>query len=236
MANPNRLVPLILATTLLAGCGRTNHGHDWFPLRDGDQMVYEVKTWEDQSDEFPTEESWTLRTEGPLAWEGQSLMTRHHSAGIRYWFRVDESGIRRVATQADIDAEPTADPEPVWVLKAPFEVGQEWTGPTVPYLILRRNEHPRELRYTHKVQMTWRIESVNETLKLADGSEHRRCLKLVGRAFLNLYTDPVNGFSDVPLISREWYCQGKGLVRFEREEKVPPGFMTGGILHAEWRR
>jgi hypothetical protein len=141
-----------------------------------------------------------------------------------------------VATQADIDPEPTPDPEPVWVLKAPFEVGQEWSGPTVPYLILRRNEHPRELRYTHKAQMTWRIESVDERLKLADGSEHAPCLKLVGRAFLNLYTDPVNGFSDVPLISREWYCKGKGLVRFEREEKVPPGFMTGGVLHAEWRR
>jgi hypothetical protein len=57
----------------------------------------------------------------------------------------------------------------------------------------------------------------------------------VGTAQLNLYTDPVNGFNHVPLISREWYCQGVGLVRLEREERVPKGFLVGGLLTAQWR-
>ena len=65
---------------------------------------------------------------------------------------------------------------------------------------------------------------------------NRPCLRVVGQARLNLYTDPVNGFTDVPLISREWYCKGLGLVKLEREEKVPAGFMTGGVLSAEWVR
>ena len=59
------------------------------------------------------------------------------------------------------------------------------------------------------------------------------CLRVEGQARLNLYTDPVNGFSDVPLISREWYCQNVGLVKFEREERVPSGFIMGGMVSAE---
>ena len=41
------------------------------------------------------------------------------------------------------------------------------------------------------------------------------------------------------LISREWYCQGVGLVKFEREEKIASTFMLGGTLKAEltdWSR
>jgi hypothetical protein len=83
--------------------------------------------------------------------------------------------------------------------------------------------------------MQWRIVADNETLTLDCGRQISPCLKVVGTARLNLYTDPVNGFTDVPLISREWYCRGHGLVRLEREERVPQGFMVGGLLVAQWR-
>jgi hypothetical protein len=155
---------------------------------------------------------------------------------VSYFLKVDGQGVRRIATRTDIDSEPTADAEPLWVLKAPYVVGTEWTTPTVPHLLQRRNEHPRDLKHTHKALMTWRIAAVDERVTLADGHTLQPCLRVEGQARLNLYTDPVNGFTDVPLLSREWYCQGHGLVKFEREEKVPPGFLTGGLLSAEWVR
>lgn len=217
---------------LSAGCSERNLGNEWFPLRDGEQQVYEVVTEMDDTDQPPVTERWTLTTRGPTTWDGQAHMRRHHSAGISYFFRVDEGGMRRVATQTDIDGEPTPDSEPVWVLRAPYGVGTEWSGPTVPYLILRRNEHPRELKYTHKAQMNWRIEAVDEVVETPAG-RHSPCLRVVGEAEITLYTDAVNGFTVVPLISREWYCRGQGLVRFEREERVPRGFLTGGVLKAE---
>ncbi|HQT72085.1 MAG TPA: hypothetical protein PLE48_16910 [Thiobacillus sp.] len=83
--------------------------------------------------------------------------------------------------------------------------------------------------------MYWRIEAVDDSVTTPTGI-HQPCLRVVGRANLNLFTDPVNGFTDVPLTSREWYCQGKGLVKFEREEKVPNGFLLGGRLEAQWVR
>lgn len=222
---------LPLSGLLLSACQPSADTQpDWFPLRAGDVMRYAVT----YSGDFVHEpEAWTLRTQGPVMVEGEPLMKRHHSKGVAYFFKVDAQGIRRVAQQTDLDREPQIDTPQRWVIKAPYQVGTEWTTPTVPYLLLRKNEHPRELKYSHSSLMTWRIASVQETVKTAQGQTFSPCMKVEGLAHLNLYTDPVNGFSDVPLIAREWYCHTVGLVKFEREERVPPGFMTGGMLSAE---
>jgi len=222
------VIVLLLA---LAACQR-GQPEAWFPLVDGDEQVYRVEIG---GDEPEAAEEWTLRGHRPVPVHEHQTMVRHHSAGVGYHLVSDEQGVRRVAIRTDIDDVPQADPEPLWVLKAPYVVGTEWTQPTVPHLLRRRNEHPRELKHSHRTLMTWRIEAVDETVSTPAGS-FRPCLRVEGRARLNLYTDPVNGFTDVPLISREWYCRGKGLVKFEREEKVPSGFLTGGLLTAEWVR
>lgn len=218
---------------LLAACSGRDLGNEWFPLRSGDEQTLAVSY---RMDEPREPEQWLMRVDEPAVFQEQPVAVRHHSAGVSYYLKSDDQGVRRVAIRTDIDNEPTADAEPVWVLRAPYQVGTEWTTVTVPYLLQRRNEHPRDLKHTHKAQMTWRIEAVDDVVTLADGSEHRPCLRVVGQARLNLYTDPVNGFTDVPLISREWYCKGLGLVKLEREEKVPQGFMTGGVLQAELLR
>lgn len=225
------LLALPLACLCLAAC-QPAQNDSWFPLVDGAAQVYAVKV---ESEESPAPEEWRLAVTGPQTVNDQAVMVRHHSAGVSYYLKSDEQGVRRIATRTDIDNEPTPDKEPVWVLKAPYQVGTEWTTPTVPYLILRRNEHPRELRYTHRALMGWRIEAVDDEVTTATGT-HKPCLRVVGRANLNLFTDPVNGFTDVPLTSREWYCKGRGLVKFEREETVPTGFLVGGVLRAEWVR
>lgn len=226
----SRHLLLCAPLALLAACSGRDLGNEWFPLRVGDEQTLAVTY---RMDEPREAEEWAMRVDKPSVFQDQPVAVRHHSAGVSYYLKVDDQGVRRIATRTDIDNEATADAEPMWVLKAPYEVGTEWTTVTVPYLLQRRNEHPRDLKFTHKAQMNWRIEAVDDTVTLADGSEHRPCLRVVGQARLNLYTDPVNGFTDVALISREWYCRGAGLVKFEREEKVPAGFMTGGVLTAE---
>lgn len=226
-------IAVFAATALLSACSGRDMGNDWFPLRVGDEQTMAVRY---EMDEAREPEQWVMRVDEPALFQEQALAVRHHSAGVSYYLKVDEQGVRRVATRTDIDNEPTADPDPVWVLKAPYVVGTEWTTVTVPYLLQRRNEYPRDLKYTHKAPMSWRIVSVDDAVTLEDGRELRPCLRVEGQARLNLYTDPVNGFTDVPLISREWYCKGQGLVKLEREEKVPRGFMTGGVLSAEWIR
>lgn len=229
----SRHLLLCAPLALLAACSGRDLGNEWFPLRAGDEQTLAVSY---RMDEPREAEEWVMRVDEPAVFQDQAVAVRHHSAGVSYYLKVDEQGVRRVATRTDIDEQPTADAEALWVIKAPYQVGTEWTTVTVPYLLQRRNEHPRDLKHTHKAQMTWRIEAVDDVVRLADGSEHRPCLRVEGQARLNLYTDPVNGFTDVPLISREWYCKGQGLLKLEREEKVPQGFMTGGVLRAELLR
>ena len=215
----------------LTACGARNQGNEWFPLRAGEQQTYEVRY---EIGEPREDEAWTLTTQGPIMLDGRETMQRHHSDGVSYYFDVSDQGIRRVATRMDIDRAPTMDAEPRWVIKAPYAVGTEWTTLTVPYLIQRINEYPRDLKYTHQAPMLWRIEAVDAEVQLGEGSAPLKpCLRLRGEAMLNLYTDSVHGFTEVPLISQEWYCKGRGLVKFERMEKVPRGFLTGGSLLAQ---
>jgi len=218
-----------LTAAMLSACNPSS-GPEWFPLRAGDEVRYAVTYSGDVANESVI---WTLRTQGPVRFEGEQLMSRHHSQGVAYFFKVDDKGVRRVAHQTDLDREPQADHPQRWVLKAPYQVGTEWSTPTVPYLLQRKNEYPRELKHSHSTLMNWRIESINETVTTSEGQKWSPCMKVIGTGHLNLYTDPVNGFSDVPLISREWYCQHVGLVKFEREERVTAGFLLGGLLSAE---
>ncbi|MCB2016623.1 MAG: hypothetical protein KDF54_03790 [Hydrogenophaga sp.] len=224
---------LALLVALLAGCSSRDVGNEWFPLREGDSQTLDVRY---ETDEAREPEQWVMRVDKPTVFQDQPVGVRHHSAGVSYYLKTDDQGVRRIATRADIDEDPAADSEPVWVLKAPYVVGTEWSTVTVPYLLQRKNEYPRDLKYSHKTLMTWRIEAVDEAVTLSDGTEHQPCLRVVGQALLNLYTDPVRGFTDLPLVSREWYCKGEGLVKFEREELVPPGYFTGGKLLAEQQR
>ncbi len=222
-------LPVCVVATVLGACS-PSVGPEWFPLRTGDVVRYAVTY---SGDVVKSSEVWTLRTQGPVDFKGEELMQRHHSMGVAYMFKVDDKGVRRVAQQTDLDREPQSDQPERWVLKAPYQVGTEWSTPTVPYLLQRKNEYPRELKHSHSILMNWRIESTTDHVTTAQGQTFSPCLKVVGIAHLNLYTDPVNGFSDVPLIGREWYCQNVGLVKFERDERVSTGFLVGGKLSAE---
>ena len=98
---------------------------------------------------------------------------------------------------------------------------------TVPYLLRRQNEFPRSLKHSHQAKMTYRIESLTESVEVPYG-KYTGCALVKGEATIKIFTDPINGFTDVPLITQEWYCPKVGLVKFEREEEVPGQFMTGG--------
>ena len=228
---------LMLAVSL-SGCQRNDvadGAQAWFPLHGGQVQTYRVtETGEEHGDQAVISE-WTLTAKGPSTLEDKPVWLRHHSEGVTFFLEANEQGIRRVATQPDIDSHPTADTEPRWVIKTPLQVGTEWSTPTVPYLLLRKNEHPRSLKHSHKLNMTWRIASMTDDVTTPAGT-FTPCMRLEGEGVLNLFTDPVNGFNNVPIVSREWYCKGKGLVKFEREETVPKGFLTGGKLVAEWVR
>lgn len=208
-------------------------GEAWMPLDTGRQHVYAVRTETDDGQH--REEVWMQTVTHVTEWDGRTVSVRHHSAGVEFYLAETPQGIQRVAVRAEVDAEPQADDPPRWVLKAPYAPGSEWTTPTVPYLLQRRNEYPRELRHTHRLNMQWRIVTLDDEVTTVAG-RFAPCLRAEGVGSLNLYTDPVNGFTDVPVTGKEWYCRGVGLVKWERRETVPQGFFVGGVVTAELLR
>lgn len=201
----------------------------YFPLDDGRTWRFSLRY---EGEDVPENETLDLSIDRQVSLGERKVSVRRDALGIEYYIAEDDSGIFRVAFKNDDDEMPTADATPRYVLKRPFGVGTEWSAVTVPYLMKRKNEFPRDLRYLHKTLMTYRIEAIEQTVEVPAG-KYEHCLRVVGNATLRLYTDPVNGFSDVPLVTTEWYCRGTGLVKFERSEKLRSGFMTGGAVTAE---
>ena len=119
------------------------------------------------------------------------------------------------------------------MLRKPYVVGTEWEASTVAYVLARKNEVPREVRYTHKAfPMTYRIEALEQKVQTSAGA-FEGCLRVAGRAEIRLYVDAQFQWRNIPLGTLEWYCPKVGLVRLERKEPSPSRFMVGGTVTME---
>lgn len=224
-----RLLPLI--AVLLAACGARPPGEDLFPLEAGRQWTYELRT--ERENEPVERETRVLSSLPQESLGGRAAFRRRSDAGADYWLRSDATGIYRVASKSELDAEPKPDKEPRYVLKQPLAVGTSWRAGTTAYLLMRRNEFPREIRHGHPdVPMTYSIEALDDTVEVRAG-RFAHCLRVRGVASLRLFADPVSGWRDLPLLTTEWYCPGTGLVKLVREEPASSGFLSGGTLTME---
>ena len=228
--------PLCLPLTLcalLAACSQRPAGDAMFPLGDGHTWTYHMTTSFENDVAEPTHESLTLRTRGAETIEGLPAWRRRSDNGVDYWLRSDDTGIYRVASKSDVDRDPRLDGTPRYVLQKPYVVGTQWATSTTAYVLERRNEFLKELRYsTRPFAMHYRIDAVNERVETPAGS-FDGCLRVLGRAEIKLYVDVIGRWDGVPLTTREWYCPRVGLVRLEREEPSPTKLMRGGTLTME---
>lgn len=232
----NAACTLLFGLAVLAGCGQPVPGAGHFPLENGHRWVYDVKTeWENNTVDHETQ---VMRTLGRDDFEDRPAWRRRSETGVDYWLRQDDTGIYRVASKTDLEEEPTRDATHRYVLKAPLAVGTQWQAHTTAYLLMRRQEFPREIRHTRPpVLMNYQIEAVGEKLDTRAG-RFDDCLRVKGVASMRLFADPVVGWRDLPLTTTEWYCQGVGLVRLVREEPAASTFLMGGTLTMdliEWK-
>ncbi|WP_457444071.1 hypothetical protein [Roseateles sp. P5_E4] len=217
-----------LASIALAGCSRAPEGQSWFPLEAGHRWTYTVTTR--SGADTSERESLTLRTLGSatLVLDEQPAWQRRSDSGVNYWLRADASGIVRVASKSDMQADPVADAPGRFVLKAPFVVGTQWQAPTTAYLLMRTAEYPREIKHSHpNIPMTYEIEAVSDVVRTPAGS-FSPCLRVRGSATVKIFVDAITGYRDQPLTTLEWYCRGVGLVKLERSEPSTSPMLVGG--------
>ncbi|MEQ1683904.1 MAG: hypothetical protein ABL916_09660 [Burkholderiaceae bacterium] len=223
------LTPVML---LLAACGAAPGNDTLFPLAEGKRWTYRVSTVIDEA-EWTRRETLVLANRGSDTIDGAPSWRRRSDAGIEYWLRSDATGIYRIASRNPLEREPQLDKPRRYVLQKPYAVGTEWEAPTTAYVLARKNEVPREVRYIHKAfPMHYRIEALAEKVKTPAG-EFEGCLRVSGRAEIRLYVDAMFQWRDIPLATLEWYCPGVGLVKLERKEASPTKFMVGGTVTME---
>jgi hypothetical protein len=217
--------------SLLSACHSPPAGSDLFPLDAGHHWQYAVTT--EGENETVEHSILTISTVGRDDIDGTATWRRRSDDGVDYWLRRDATGIYRVATKSDVEAEPKMDAERRYVLKLPLAAGASWRASTTPYLLKRRQEFPRELRHSHpSVPMQYTIETLDIVVTVPAGRfEH--CVQVKGAATVRVFADPVIGWRDMPLTTIESYCPGVGLVRLERQEPAQATFLTGGSMKLE---
>jgi hypothetical protein len=237
MAGPRLGVGVAALLLLAAGCAPRPAGDEFFPLAAGHEWRYRV-TIEREEPLQPQRETLVLRTRGADTIGGAPAWRRRSQSGVDYWLRSDDSGIYRVASKSDIEAEPRLDGTPRYVLRRPYAVGTRWQASTTPYVLRRRNEFP-QTQYQRNVTLTmdYRIEALDERVQTPAG-RFDGCLRVEGRAGLRIFVDALGAYRDSPIITVEWYCPDVGLVRLERREPSASKLLNGGALTMElvaWR-
>jgi hypothetical protein len=221
---------IALAAAVTGGCGTDETG-TLFPLDPGHRWTYDLRI-EGEGDAVE-HETRVLETLDAQTLDDGRAFRRRSDSGVDYWLRRDATGIYRVASKSDLQAEPQRDKERRYVLKAPYAVGTGWRADTTAYLLRRRQEFPREIRHSHPaIPMHYTIEAVDQTVGVRAGT-FAGCVRVRGSAAVRLFADPVAGWTDLPLTTTEWYCPGVGLVKLVRDEPAASGFLTGGRLTME---
>jgi hypothetical protein len=225
---------LIAAALLAAGCSSQPQGDSYFPLDVGARWEYDVAS---DINNTLTRETYVATVDRTIDYEGgdQVFVRRIEapgSVGIEYWLRKDKVGIARIAKRSDIDEQARLDANARTVLKLPVAQGASWMVPTEAFVIAPKTDLGQREVKMPKVLMTYTVEAVDETVTVPAGT-YKECARVVGLGNLSLYLDAVQGFTDIPITNREWYCKGVGLVKVEREEPLSSMLWSGGKITME---
>lgn len=225
---------LIAAALLAAGCSREPSGDSYFPLDIGARWQYDVAS---DINGVLTHDTYFASVDRTIDYAGgDQVWVRRVEApgniGIEYWLRKDKVGIARIAKRTDVEEQAKLDSNARTVLKLPVAAGASWMVPTEPFVIAPKTDLGQREVKMPKVLMTYTIEAVDQTVTVPAGT-FKNCARAVGVGNLPLYIDAVQGFTDIPITNREWYCKGVGLVKVERDEPLTSILWSGGKITME---
>ncbi len=221
---------IALIGLLAAACGNTPQGY--FPLEQGLEWEYDVVTRTRAGEQRG---SYSVRNLGRRRIGEQVVYVRRTSSGTDYYLASDDTGIYRIAKRTIVERTPRRDADRRYVLRFPIATDSEWVSASHPYVL--RRVHPYEETLSRGIQfkMFYRVDADNDTVTVPAGRfEH--CVTVRGEGLVTVYSDAVQGFTEIPITTREWYAPGVGLVRLERTETLDTDVFTGGTLILSLRR
>ena len=223
-----RTILIILVASLgLIGCSEKPDASDYFPLQKGLswQYQYQLTTAVKQEQGL-----YTVTNLGTTEIGDETVTVRRTNDGRDYYLSQKPDGIYRYASRTLFETHPVVDDPPRMVLPLPYtsDADRRWSSSTTSYVIHMTgpstisNANPNR-----DFVMSYRVTSRDETVIVPAGKfEH--CLLVEGDAKLTLFADPMTGYTDVPITTREWYAPGVGLVKLERSEPLESSVFKGG--------
>ncbi|MEZ5536354.1 MAG: hypothetical protein R3F02_12105 [Thiolinea sp.] len=220
------VVWLSLVLVSLSGCNSQPDATDYFPLDKGLSWQYQVTNSAQQEQSI-----YRVTNLGTTEVAGETVTVRRANDGHDYYLERKPDGIYRYASRTLFETYPAVDEPPRMVLPLPYLKAAErtWASKTVSYVIRRIG--PSTVTSVNNpipgFVMNYRVAAEDETVEVPAGRfEH--CLLVEGTAKLTMFTDPLTGYEDVPVTTREWYAPGVGLVKLERVEPLETRVYQGG--------
>ena len=166
-------------------------------------------------------------------WNGTSVRAKRTVDGSEYYYRVDDTGVMRVAQKLRSDADVSAADPAVMVLPANPSVGASWRQPTFTS-VLENTGPPWEtlFRITKPVTLDYVIESTSDTVDVPAG-RFSGCVRAVGNGRFNADVGNYIGRTDINVRVTDWYAPDVGLVRSERIETTSADALNYGALVME---
>ncbi|MES1925961.1 hypothetical protein [Salinisphaera sp. T31B1] len=224
---------LALAVTAAAGltaCGADVDPKALYPLAPGLEWTYRVEL---KPMGEPMQTSTRVMSNvsvGDFAGE-PDIVIRRNDSGERFYVTRRDDGYYRVARKSVTTHYPIMDQPPVKILALPAVGGATWTEPAHTFMLGRARTFITEHAPGNTITLDYRVDATDVDVDVPAG-HFTGCIAVVGQTSFHLGAGV--GFlpSDVPIVQREWYCPGTGLVRLERDEKVTNSarVITGGHL------
>lgn len=200
----------------LSSCSKKPVGSEYFPLNKGITWTYDLKIQYTNEKEV-VDRQLIITNLGLEKFGEKSYYVRRTSSNIDYYHNFDEQGLYREGLRTIVETKPRLDRERRYVLKQPLEIGTEWREISRPILMLRVYPYRVKVGKDAQVPMSYRIESLSETVTVPAGT-FNNCIKVVAEGVFKIYTDAVNGETEIPVRQEEWYAPGVGLVKQVRSE------------------
>jgi len=222
------VITLVVTLAGLVACSREPDTTDYFPLNEGMNWQYRYKliTTSDRQ----AQGVYTVTNLKTTELNDQTVTIRRTNDGRDYYLMQKPDGIYRYASRTLFETQPVVDAPARLVLPLPYLGSSErnWSSTTNSYVIHRIGPSTvTNTKPTKDFVMHYRVVSQSETVVVPAG-RLENCLLIEGKATLTIFADPLTGYQEVPITTREWYAGGVGLVKLERTEPLDTRVYQGG--------
>jgi len=204
---------------------------DYFPLEKGLSWEYRFQL---TSVDKQQQGNYSVTNLGTRKIDSQTTAVRRTSEGRDYYLLKKSDGIYRYASRTLFETDPVIDLPERMVVPLPHAqvMDLHWSSTTTSYVIYRAEPSTITTEPHENIVMSYRISSENTTVSVPAG-KFENCLLIEGEATLTLFADPLLGYIDVPIKTREWYAPGVGLIKLERSELLDTRIYKGGVYTLE---